>query len=107
MDLGGPSVFVPEVLDLALELPDRAPDAHKWLSGAFVVGGSGGMAGAPSFVSHAPLRAGAGIVWCGVPGHEAAAPAPGAAGVPEGRPAPGGRAPRQAPPRPEGQAGRP
>src|SRR5712672_1555064 len=63
IDLGSPSVFVPEVLDLALELPDRAPDAHKWLSGAFVVGGSGGMTGAPSFVSHAAMRAGAGIVW--------------------------------------------
>src|SRR3989440_8492382 len=77
IDLGGPSVFVPEVLDLALELPDRAPDAHKWLSGAFVVGGSGGMTGAPSFVSHAAMRAGAGIVWCGVPGAEAAARASG------------------------------
>jgi len=77
IDLGITSVFVPEVLDLALELPDRAPDAHKWLSGAFVVGGSGGMTGAPSFVSHAAMRAGAGIVWCGVPGDEAAARASG------------------------------
>src|SRR2546421_207690 len=76
-DAVGHAVFVPEVLDLALELPDRAPDAHKWLSGAFVVGGSGGMTGAPSFVSHAAMRAGAGIVWCGVPGEEAAARASG------------------------------
>src|SRR6266508_4489502 len=77
IDLGDPSVFVPELLDLALELPERAPDAHKWLSGALVVGGSGGMTGAPSFVSHAAMRAGAGIVWCGVPGEEAAARASG------------------------------
>jgi NAD(P)H-hydrate epimerase len=77
IDLGDPSVFVPELLDLALELPERAPDAHKWLSGALVVGGSGGMTGAPSFVSHAAMRAGAGIVWCGVPGDEAAARASG------------------------------
>src|SRR2546430_3959019 len=77
IDLRGPSVFVAEVLDLALELPDRAPDAHKWLSGALVVGGSGGMTGAPSFVSHAAMRAGAGIGWCGVPGAEAAARASG------------------------------
>jgi ADP-dependent NAD(P)H-hydrate dehydratase / NAD(P)H-hydrate epimerase len=77
IDLGDPSAFVPELLDLALELPDRAADAHKWLSGALVVGGSGGMTGAPSFVSHAAMRAGAGIVWCGVPGEEAAARASG------------------------------
>src|SRR5438105_4212339 len=44
---------------------------------AFVVGGSGGMTGAPSFVSHAAMRAGAGIVWCGVPGEQAAARASG------------------------------
>ena len=37
-----------------------------------VVGGSGGMTGAPMFVSHAAMRAGAGIVWCGLPGDEAA-----------------------------------
>jgi NAD(P)H-hydrate epimerase len=77
IDLGDPAVFVPELLDLALELPERSPDAHKWLSGALVVGGSGGMTGAPSFVSHAAMRAGAGIVWCGVPGEEAAARASG------------------------------
>jgi hydroxyethylthiazole kinase-like uncharacterized protein yjeF len=77
IDLGDPTVFVPEPLDLALELPDRAPDAHKWLSGALVVGGSGGMTGAPSMVSHAAMRAGAGIVWCGVPGADAAARASG------------------------------
>jgi ADP-dependent NAD(P)H-hydrate dehydratase / NAD(P)H-hydrate epimerase len=77
IDLGDPGVFVPEPLDLALELPDRAPDAHKWLSGALVVGGSGGMTGAPSMVSHAAMRAGAGIVWCGVPGADAAARASG------------------------------
>src|SRR5262249_58586758 len=79
--LGGPQVFVPDPLDLALALPDRAPDAHKWLSGALVVGGSGGMTGAPSFVSHAAMRAGAGIVWCGVPGEEAAAPPAGAEAI--------------------------
>ena len=43
-------------------LPARAPDAHKWQSGVLVVGGSGGMTGAPLLVSHAAMRAGAGIV---------------------------------------------
>jgi NAD(P)H-hydrate epimerase len=77
IDLGTPPTFVPEALDVALALPDRSPTAHKWLSGVLVVGGSGGMTGAPSFVSHAAMRAGAGIVWCGVPGTEAAARASG------------------------------
>ena len=35
------------------------------------------MTGAPMFVSHAAMRAGAGIVWCGVPGRAAAAVASG------------------------------
>ena len=48
--------------------PRRAPDAHKWESGVLVVGGSGGMTGAPMLVSHAAMRAGAGIVWCALPG---------------------------------------
>jgi NAD(P)H-hydrate epimerase len=58
--------------DVADWLPARAPDAHKWQSGVLTVGGSGGMIGAPMLVSHAAMRAGAGIVWCALPGHEAA-----------------------------------
>jgi ADP-dependent NAD(P)H-hydrate dehydratase / NAD(P)H-hydrate epimerase len=87
IDLGQPAIFVPDALDVALELPDRAPDAHKWLSGALVVGGSGGMTGAPTFVSHAAMRAGAGIVWCGVPGAEAAARASGSEVITKALPA--------------------
>ena len=62
-----------EAADVASWLVPRAADAHKWRAGCFVVGGSGGMTGAPSLVSHAAMRSGAGIVWCGVPGAEAAA----------------------------------
>ncbi len=58
-------------------LPTRAPDAHKWQSGVLVVGGSGGMTGAPMLVSHAAMRAGAGIVWCALPGLDAARAASG------------------------------
>jgi ADP-dependent NAD(P)H-hydrate dehydratase / NAD(P)H-hydrate epimerase len=58
--------------DVRAWLPERAPDAHKWQSGVMVVGGSAGMTGAPMFVSHAAMRAGAGIVWCGLPGSAAA-----------------------------------
>src|SRR5919106_2257881 len=34
IDLGKTALFVPEALDVALELPERDPEAHKWLSGA-------------------------------------------------------------------------
>jgi ADP-dependent NAD(P)H-hydrate dehydratase / NAD(P)H-hydrate epimerase len=87
IDLGRPALFVPESLDVALELPERDPDAHKWLSGVLVVGGSGGMTGAPSFVSHAAMRAGAGIVWCCVPGADAAARASGSEVITKALPA--------------------
>ncbi len=68
---------VTEAADVAGWLPPRPPAAHKWSAGVFVVGGSGGMVGAPMLASRAALRAGAGIVHCGLPGHEAAARASG------------------------------
>ncbi len=63
--------------DVTAWLPRREPDAHKWQSAVMVVGGSGGMTGAPMFVSRAAMRAGAGIVWCELPGTEAARAASG------------------------------
>lgn len=55
----------------------RPAETNKWQAGALVIGGSGGMTGAPHMVSQAAMRAGAGIVWCGIPGHDAAARASG------------------------------
>ncbi len=72
IDVGPPSLGIVERSDCASWLVPRAPDANKWSAGLLVVGGSGGMTGAPLFVSHAAMRAGAGIVWCGIPGLEAA-----------------------------------
>jgi ADP-dependent NAD(P)H-hydrate dehydratase / NAD(P)H-hydrate epimerase len=72
-----PELAVADAADVAGWIPRRSPDAHKWQSGVMVVGGSAGMAGAPMFVSHAAMRAGAGIVWCGVPGAAAAEAASG------------------------------
>lgn len=66
-----------EAGDVAEWLPGREPESHKWRTGCYVVGGSRGMAGAPSLVSRAAMRTGAGMVWCGVPGPEAAAAASG------------------------------
>jgi hydroxyethylthiazole kinase-like uncharacterized protein yjeF len=79
IDVGTPTSGVTEAADVAGWLSATVPptDTNKWRTGLLVVGGSGGMTGAPSFVSHAAMRSGAGIVWCGVPGHEAAAAASG------------------------------
>ncbi len=67
----------------------KPPDAraHKWRSGVLVVGGSGGMTGAPLLVSHAAMRIGAGMIWCGVPGVDAAARASGSEIVAKALPA--------------------
>ncbi len=62
-------------------------DTHKWKSGLLVVGGSGGMTGAPLLASHAAMRSGAGIVWCAVPGHAAAASASGSEVITKAMPA--------------------
>jgi ADP-dependent NAD(P)H-hydrate dehydratase / NAD(P)H-hydrate epimerase len=55
----------------------RAGRMHKWSAGCMVVGGSTGMIGAPLMASHAAGRCGAGMVVCGLPGHDAAARASG------------------------------
>jgi len=68
----GPDAGVISETDVRAWLPDRGADVHKWSAGGvFVVGGSSGMTGAPMMVSHAAMRVGAGIVWCGMPGDAA------------------------------------
>jgi NAD(P)H-hydrate epimerase len=84
---GDESLGLVEASDVASWLPARAPDAHKWTSGTLVVGGSGGMTGAPMLVSHAAMRAGAGIVWCALPGVDAAHRASGGEVITKGLPA--------------------
>lgn len=58
--------------DVAALLPTRAPDTNKWRAGVLVVGGSGGMTGAPMLAAHAASRLGAGIVVAALPGAAAA-----------------------------------
>ncbi len=70
-----PMLSVLEPSDLFL--PRRSASGHKWSAGAFVVGGSSGMTGAPLMSAHAAARSGAGMVVCGVPGSDAAARAGG------------------------------
>ncbi len=74
IDVGTPALGLTTGRDVRAWLVDhqRPPDTNKWRTGVLVVGGSGGMTGAPRFVSEAAMRAGAGIVWCAMPGHEAA-----------------------------------
>ncbi len=49
-------------------LPPRPRDTNKWQRAVMVVAGSPGMMGAPTMVSRAAMRAGAGYVRLGVPG---------------------------------------
>jgi ADP-dependent NAD(P)H-hydrate dehydratase / NAD(P)H-hydrate epimerase len=69
IDVGAPALEVVEATDAraALAASARPEDTNKWQAALLVIGGSGGMTGAPRFVSEAGMRAGAGIVWCGVP----------------------------------------
>jgi hydroxyethylthiazole kinase-like uncharacterized protein yjeF len=75
-DANGGELAMLDVVDLSL--PSTRADAHKWSSGCLVVGGSGGMVGAPMLASQAALRCGAGMVVCAVPGAAAAATVSGA-----------------------------
>jgi ADP-dependent NAD(P)H-hydrate dehydratase / NAD(P)H-hydrate epimerase len=78
IDPGAPTIGIASADDVVRWLPPRAVEAHKWsVGGVMVVGGSGGMSGAPTMVSRAAMRAGAGIVWCGLPGRSAATGASG------------------------------
>lgn len=54
--------------DVVELLPERDWESHKWKTAVAVVAGSPGMYGAPTFVSRAAARAGAGMVRLGIPG---------------------------------------
>lgn len=56
--------------DVVSLVPARGWESHKWRTALAVVAGSPGMYGAPTFVSHAAARAGAGMVRLGIPGAE-------------------------------------
>ena len=57
-----------ELRDGAVLLPKRAPDTHKGDYGRLlIVGGAVGYTGAPTLCARAAVRAGAGLVYLGVP----------------------------------------
>lgn len=68
-----PRVYAVDLADV--RVPTRPPDAHKWSRAVVIVGGSGGMAGAPMLAARAAARACAGMV-------VAVLPAPGARRAP-------------------------
>lgn len=68
IDVDQAASLLPEAVDVAAVLPDRAPDAHKYSVGAVgLVAGSAGMTGAAVLAARGALRAGAGLVLAGVP----------------------------------------
>lgn len=71
-ELGIPASSVTQVVTHAdVRVPPRPPDAHKWSRSVFVVGGSGGMVGAPLLSARAAARSGAGMVVVALPGSAA------------------------------------
>lgn len=84
---GDTALGLVDASDVARWLGPVPPETNKWKSGLLVIGGSDGMTGAPLMVSHAAMRVGAGIVWCGVPGQDAARAASGSEVVAKAMPA--------------------
>lgn len=74
IDLGPDATHVAILTDaeVGAALPAADPRTHKWRAGVLVVGGSGGMTGAPMLAAHAAAHLGAGIVIAALPGPAAA-----------------------------------
>ncbi|MBF43739.1 MAG: NAD(P)H-hydrate dehydratase [Acidimicrobiaceae bacterium] len=68
LDMSGAAAHLLEDTDIAVLLPNRPTDAHKWQSACWVVAGSPGMEGAAGLAASAALRAGSGYVRLSVPG---------------------------------------
>jgi ADP-dependent NAD(P)H-hydrate dehydratase / NAD(P)H-hydrate epimerase len=76
LGVSGSRAHLVEPADVAEWLPTRPPEAHKWRTAVWVVGGSRGMTGAPVLAATAAARAGAGYVRLSLPGVHG--PVPGA-----------------------------
>ena len=68
LDVTSARAHVVEAVDVAGRLPTRPAVAHKWQAAVWVVGGSPGMAGAPTLATRGAQRAGAGYVRVSTPG---------------------------------------
>ena len=77
LPIGRPAIHLVEDADVAKALVPRPPDSHKWQRAVYVAAGAAGMLGAPTLVARAAMRAGAGYVVLGIPGHDPALLPPG------------------------------
>ncbi|MGI8757963.1 MAG: NAD(P)H-hydrate dehydratase, partial [Acidimicrobiales bacterium] len=68
LDVGAARAHLATDADVALWLPVRPPESHKWHSAVWVVAGSPGMTGAATLAARAAQRAGAGYVRLSTPG---------------------------------------
>mgnify|MGYP005694754499 FL=1 len=68
LDVTSTSTFMLERSDVTKILNSRNDREHKWMSACWVIGGSGGMNGAPLLSAKATLRSGSGYVRVSTPG---------------------------------------
>ena len=68
LDVGWARANLVLAADVAAWWPERDEYAHKWQSAVRIIAGSSTMTGAPRLVSHAAMRAGAGMVHLSIPG---------------------------------------
>jgi NAD(P)H-hydrate epimerase len=69
LDVSRATIGLVEASDVAAWLPARERNSHKWKSAIWMIAGSPGMTGAADMAARAAMRAGAGTVRLGVPGH--------------------------------------
>jgi NAD(P)H-hydrate epimerase len=76
LDVGRAMTAVVEDDDVAVWLPARPREAHKWQAAVWVVAGSPGMTGAAALAARGAQRIGAGYVRLSTPGGDVVAGAP-------------------------------
>lgn len=69
LDVSRSTIGLVEAADVGGWLPPRPRESHKWKSALWMVAGSPGMTGAADMAARAAMRAGAGTVRLGIPGH--------------------------------------
>lgn len=68
LDVSRATIGLVEASDVAVWLPERERNSHKWKSAIWMIAGSPGMTGAAEMAARAAMRAGAGTVRLGIPG---------------------------------------
>jgi len=68
LDVSGARTHLVSDADVVAWVPERAPDAHKWRHGVWLIAGSPTMSGAAELCATAALRGGAGYLRLSTPG---------------------------------------